>query len=52
MIVKVDTEDIYADMKKNLDEYDTSNYSPGHPLFSDRTKRSSVNIKMSWVVSY
>ena len=33
LIVKVDTEDVYGDMKKNLDDYDTSNYSPGHPLF-------------------
>ena len=39
LIVKVDTEDIYADMKKNLDEYDTSNYSPGHPLYSDENKK-------------
>ena len=39
LIVKVDTEDIYADMKKNLDEYDTSNYSPDHPLFSNTNKK-------------
>ena len=39
LIVKVDTEDVYGDMKKNLDDYDTSNYSPGHPLFSTANKK-------------
>ena len=39
LIVKVDTEDIYADMSQNLDDYDTSNYSPGHPLFSNTNKK-------------
>ena len=39
LIVKVDTEDIYADMAQNLDDYDTSNYSPGHPLFSTANKK-------------
>ena len=39
LIVKVDTEDVYGDMKKNLDDYDTSNYSPGHPLYSDQNKK-------------
>ena len=37
--VKVDTEDIYADMSLNADLYDTSNYSPGHPLFSNTNKK-------------
>ena len=39
LIVKVDTEDIYADMSLNADLYDTSNYSPGHPLYSDQNKK-------------
>ena len=39
LIVKVDTEDIYADMSLNADLYDTSNYSPGHPLFSNTNKK-------------
>ena len=39
LIVKVDTEDVYGDMKKNLADYDTSNYSPGHPLFSTANKK-------------
>ena len=36
MHVKLKT---FTDMKKNLDEYDTSNYSPGHPLFSTANKK-------------
>ena len=39
LILQVYTKDIYDDMKKNLDEYDTSNYSPGHPLFSNTNKK-------------
>ena len=39
LIVKVDTEDIYADMKKNLDEYDTSNFPEDHPLYSTTNKK-------------
>ena len=39
LIVKVDTEDIYADMSLNADLYDTSNYAPGHPLYSDENKK-------------
>ena len=45
LIVKVDTEDIYADMKKNLDEYDTSNYKPSHPLYSDQNKKVTGKFK-------
>ena len=33
LIVHVQTDDLYKDMAQNLDDYDTSNYSPGHPLF-------------------
>ena len=39
LIVKVDTEDIYADMSQNLDDYDTSNYPADHPLFSTANKK-------------
>ena len=39
VIVKVDTEDIYADMSQNLDDYDTSNYPADHPLFSNTNKK-------------
>ena len=39
LIVKVDTEDIYADMSLNADLYDTSNYPADHPLYSDENKK-------------
>ena len=39
LIVKVDTEDIYADMSLNADLYDTSNYPAHHPLFSTANKK-------------
>ena len=39
LIVKVDTEDIYADMSLNADLYDTSNYQSDHPLFSNTNKK-------------
>ena len=39
LIVKVDTEDIYADMSLNADLYDTSNYPADHPLFSNTNKK-------------
>ena len=39
LIVKVDTEDVYGDMALNADLYDTSNYAPGHPLYSDQNKK-------------
>ena len=40
VVIHVQTEDIYADMAQNLNDYDTSNnYSPGHPLFSDQNKK-------------
>ena len=45
VIVKVDTEDIYADMSLNADLYNTSNYSPGHPLYSDQNKKVIGNLK-------
>ena len=39
VIIHVTTEDIYADMMKHADLYDTSNYSPDHQLFSDTNKK-------------
>ena len=39
LIIHVTTEDIYADMMKHADLYDTSNYSPDHQLFSDTNKK-------------
>ena len=39
LIVHVQTDDLYKDMSLNADLYDTSNYSPGHPLFSTANKK-------------
>ena len=39
VIIHVTTEDIYADMMKHPDLYDTSNYSPDHQRFSDTNKK-------------
>ena len=39
VIIHVQTEDIYQDMAQNLDDYDTSNYQPSHPLFSNTNKK-------------
>ena len=39
LIVHVQTDDLYKDMSLNADLYDTSNYSPGHPLFSNTNKK-------------
>ena len=39
VIIHVQTEDIYQDIAQNLDNYDTSNYQPNHPLFSNTNKK-------------
>ena len=39
VIIQVTTADIYADMKKHADLYDTSNDPPSHPLFSVKNKK-------------
>ena len=33
LILKFETEDLYADMAKTADQYDTSNYAKDHPLY-------------------
>ena len=39
LIVHVQTEDIYQDMTKHADLYDTNNYQSDHPLFSTANKK-------------
>src|SRR6266516_3771590 len=36
---EVTTEDVYADMRQNLDWYDTSNYDPSHPNYSRKNEK-------------
>uniref|UniRef100_UPI00358EF293 uncharacterized protein n=1 Tax=Myxine glutinosa TaxID=7769 RepID=UPI00358EF293 len=35
-ILKINTDDVYSDMKKDINIYDTSNYSPESELFSSK----------------
>ena len=39
VIIRVQTEDIFADMAEHADLYDTSNYLPDHRLFSDANQK-------------
>ena len=39
VIIHVQTEDIYADMLKHADLYDTSNFPEDHPLYSTTNKK-------------
>ncbi len=38
-ILKINTDDVYSDMKKDINIYDTSNYSPESELFSSKNKK-------------
>ena len=39
LVLEVQTEDVYADMACNADQYDTSNYPKDHPLHSTANKK-------------
>lgn len=39
LLLKIETEDIYQDMAKNADFYDTSDYPTTHPLYSTKNKK-------------
>ena len=51
LVLSMETDDLYADMKQDLDVYDTSNYSEDHPYTLLRTRGSSESSRMSWVVN-
>uniref|UniRef100_UPI0035900141 uncharacterized protein n=1 Tax=Myxine glutinosa TaxID=7769 RepID=UPI0035900141 len=38
-ILKINTNDVYSDMKRDINIYDTSNYSPESELFSSKNKK-------------
>jgi len=38
LLVEIETEDVYEDMKNNMDLYDTSDYPKDHPLYSNVKK--------------
>lgn len=44
-VYQIETQDIYADMQKHLDWYDSSNYPPSHPLFSSANKKRLGKMK-------
>ena len=39
LVLEVQTEDVYADMACNADQYDTSNYPNNYPLYSTANKK-------------
>ena len=39
-ILKIETEDIYKDIEKDIDFYETSNYKKDHFLFNEKNKKS------------
>ena len=39
VIIHVRTEDLYEDMKKNMDVYDTIHFAICNPLYSNRNKK-------------
>ncbi|XP_033121232.1 uncharacterized protein LOC117120319 [Anneissia japonica] len=39
LFLKIATEDVYADMRENLDWFDTSNYDEGSRLYSEKNKK-------------
>ena len=51
LVLSMETDDLYADMKQDLDVYDTSNYSEDHLYTLLRTRRSSDSPRMSCVVN-
>ncbi|XP_033113171.1 uncharacterized protein LOC117113833 [Anneissia japonica] len=45
LILKITTEDVYADMRENLDWFDTSNYDEGSMLYSEKNKKVPGKMK-------
>ena len=39
-ILRIETDDVYKDIKDNQDQYDTSNYNNKHFLFIIKNKKS------------
>ena len=47
LLLNIQTEDVYKDMKEDLWMYDTSNYPKDHPLYDDRNKKVLGKMKAS-----
>ena len=39
LLVEIETDDVYKDIEKNKDLYDTSDYAKEHPLYSNINKK-------------
>ena len=39
VIIEIQTESLHEDMLKLLQHYDTSNFTPDHPLYTDKNKK-------------
>ena len=39
LLLEIETEDVYEDIKKNISHYDTSDYPKEHPLYSNVNKK-------------
>ena len=39
LVLEIQTDDVYADMRRIAGQYDTSNYPKDHPLFSSAKKK-------------
>ena len=45
LLLNIQTEDLYKDMKEDLWLYDTSNYPKDHPLYEDMNKKALGKMK-------
>ncbi|XP_046861648.1 uncharacterized protein LOC124454940 [Xenia sp. Carnegie-2017] len=45
LVLEIQTEHVYADMRRNAGQYDTSNYPKDHPLFSTANKKVLGKLK-------
>ena len=48
LLILIETEDVYEDMKNNMDLYDTSDYPKEHPLHSNKNKKVLGKMKDEW----
>ena len=61
VIIEIQTESLHEDMLKYLQHYDTSNFTPDHPLYTDKNKKvlgkfkdeiTEVNLKGKGQIPY
>ena len=42
LVLEAQSEDVYAEMARSADQYDTSNYPKDHPLYSTVKKKGAL----------